>query len=282
MNSEAAVRRNVVESVTTASIFDIVAEDSLRTTLKPAWNYLLKFLQKKYPNKFKLLQKYSDESFLLLQILLEEYSLRKFNATITEQFYKLERHSSAAPNSFLSRNYKLFSLISVTILPYMVEKLGKTYQNMKTTRVLSNRQLTSFERLVLKLHPPITFILKWLRIVNYLLYIIGRSTHPYPLLHLLKIQLVYGNQNSGTVTNAENKKFIVRVLQFFPELIATLLSKLAPFLFYSLQFLDTFYQQDSDVINKSLQLFNVATPPAPPKVRLLLWTHMWLYFVVLI
>jgi len=251
-----------VSAANSASIFDIFTEDSLRGSLKPAWNYIIKILQKQYPKQMRTICNYSEESFYIVLFLLEEYSLRKNSSTITESFYALSRQSSAEKNSWLSSNVKWLSLASVVLLPYFVERLEKKYEDINEKHVISNASLNNFEICILKYYPIGKTLIKWIRIVNYMLYLFGKSNYPYPMLGLLRINLIYGPPKSlDELSDTGSKQhLLIRALRFLPDTAASVLSRMAPVIFYSLQFMDTFYQEDG-MLTKALSSFKVSKPP---------------------
>jgi len=252
-----------------ASIFDVFAEDSLRSSLKPAWNYLLKFLTQKYPNYLLDILKYTDEIFYVILFVLEEYNLRNRCASMTEAFYDLKRESTS--NSFMFRHAKSISLVSLVLLPYIQDKLENRFEKSKERILRGDTNINDFDKFVYKWYPFFVSFSKWLRMLNYILYLFRYTGYALPLLKLTSIQLKYDSgstdqqPNSGTQPTDERtliRKLVTKPLDF----VTSTVTKMAPFLFYSLSFLETFYQQDT-LTNISLSNnSDTLMPPSPPKV----------------
>ncbi|KJH40536.1 hypothetical protein DICVIV_13506 [Dictyocaulus viviparus] len=60
------------------SIFDIISQEGLASSLKPAIEHLIKFLATVYSNRFETAQKYYDELYLLFDLLLQNQYLKKY------------------------------------------------------------------------------------------------------------------------------------------------------------------------------------------------------------
>ena len=260
-----------------ASIFDIFSEDSLRGSLKPAWDFLMRFLTQKYPNYLLKALKYTDEVYYAILFIIEEYNLRNKSASMTESFYELKRESTALPYSFTFRHAKTISLISLVLLPYIEEKLRNRYEKLKD-KVLRGESsgLSSFDRFLHKWFPMIETISKWIRMLNYVLYLFKYTGYALPLLKLTSFQLKYNtgdnktrHHNSKGDMDQQQQRNLLRSLVTVPlDFVTSTVTKLAPLLFYSLSFLETFYQQDGEnsFFSNGKGMQNVP-PPGAPKVR---------------
>ena len=249
-----------------ASLFDIVAEDSLRTSLKPAWSYLCKTLSVKYPSQ--LLRKYSDEIFYVLILLLEEYSLRNKSASLTESFYELRRECTSPATSFVFRHAKFISLLTVVGLPYVMDKLQNRYNQIKEDIIATGAPVSRIDMMLYKYYPIILTITKWIRMANYMLYLFNYTGYAMPLLHLTHFQLKYVDKsldNSLKPQINENRSRLIRMLQSVPDFTSAVFTKLAPAMFYSLQFLNTYYGEDT-LTQKDMTTVPVSEPPETPKV----------------
>lgn len=247
----------------TASLFDIWAEGSLRNSIKPAWEYLSKVLQSKYPSLLRSTFKYSDEIYYAILLLVEEYNLRKKSASITESFYELTRQCSSAKHSFLFRHAKLISLLSVVVLPYLLDKLEKIYKATKEQMAIDPRSVSPLKRQLLKFYPILATINKWLQVANYICYIFNFTGYGNPLLFITRMQLKYGSKvQSQNGDDADDRRLYMRLLSSLSNTVSSMFMKLVPFLLHSLQFVDMFYQQDmfSHVASA------VKTSFAPPKM----------------
>lgn len=257
-----------------ASIFDIFSEDSLRSSLKPAWDFLMRFLTQKYPNHLLKALKYTDEVYYVILFIIEEYNLRNKSASMTESFYELKRESTALPYSFTFRHAKTISLVSLVLLPYIEEKLRNRYEKLKE-KTLRGESIDSsnFDRLLYKWFPKIETLSKWIRMLNYVLYLFKYTGYALPLLKLTSFQLKYntGDQRhtSKVDTNHQQHKNLLRSLVIVPlDFVTSTATRLAPLLFYSLSFLETFYQQDGEnsFFSNGKEMQSVP-PPGAPKVE---------------
>ena len=260
-----------------ASIFDIFSEDSLRGSLKPAWDFLMRFLTQKYPNYFLKALKYTDEVYYVILFIIEEYNLRNKSASMTESFYELKRESTALPYSFTFRHAKTISLISLVLIPYIEEKLRNRYEKLKEKVVRGeSSSLSSFDRFLHKWFPVIETLSKWIRMLNYVLYLFKYTGYALPLLKLTSFQLKYNTgdtqrHNPKDDLDQQQQRNLLRSLVTVPlDFVTSTVTRLAPLLFYSLSFLETFYQQDgeSSLFSNDKGMQNVP-PPGSPKVGIL-------------
>eukprot|EP00111_Clytia_hemisphaerica_P020131 TCONS_00059314-protein len=248
-----------------ASIFDVFAEDSLRSSLKPAWNYLMKFATQKYPNYILKALKYSDEIYYVLLFVMEEYSLRNKSASMTEAFYELKRESTALPYSFMFRHAKMISLLSLVFIPYIQDKLEERYEISKEKILRGDLNVTDFDRFINKWYPLFLTISKWLRMLNYMLYLFHYTGYQVPLLKLTSIQLKYktNDADEGASQAKDERTFLRKMLTIPLDFVTSTITKMAPLLFYSLSFLETYYQQEP-LSNKPGE--GTIPPPQMPKV----------------
>lgn len=260
-----------------ASLFDIFAEDSLRASLKPAWDFVCRFLASRYPTTHHLIAtlKYSDEIYLVLLLVMEEYNLRHNAASMTEHFYQLKRESTSLHSSFLFRKAKLISLLSVVVLPYLLNKLEKYYERIKErVAVASNTNgLAPMERLIYKWYPVLLLFTKWMRMFNYLLFLFNYTKYAFPLLTITQMQLKYDipslvgtHPKKGEDLNSTKKRLLWSLVTKPFDFLSYGLTKMAPVFFYSLSFLDTFYQDDFWA--KTSMIASKLEPPQNSKVAM--------------
>lgn len=69
------------------SIFEVVAQDSLMTAVRPALQHVVKVLAESNPARYGFLWKWFDEIFTLLDLLLQQHYLSKTSASFSENFY---------------------------------------------------------------------------------------------------------------------------------------------------------------------------------------------------
>ncbi|KAJ8953642.1 hypothetical protein NQ314_007249 [Rhamnusium bicolor] len=103
------------------SIFEIIAQKSLNDTLHPALQKIALFLANNFPQKFNWLNKYYEETFLVLNGFLQYHYLKYYDASFSENFYGLKR--VLVSNEQLTKHHKELSLIFLVVLPYFRRKM---------------------------------------------------------------------------------------------------------------------------------------------------------------
>ncbi|VDO48080.1 unnamed protein product [Haemonchus placei] len=115
------------------SIFDIISQESLMTSLKPAMGHLVKFLAMVYSQRFQTAHRYYDELYLLFDLILQNQYLKKYGASFSENFYGMKRicfKTGTSPSEFSSRVRNLMLLV---LWPYVRDKFDKLYILNRTT-----------------------------------------------------------------------------------------------------------------------------------------------------
>ncbi|KAJ8956382.1 hypothetical protein NQ318_015120 [Aromia moschata] len=103
------------------SIFEIVAQKTLNDTLHPALQKIALFLANNFPHKFNWLNKYYEETFLVLNGLLQYHYLNHYDSSFSENFYGLKR--TLVNNEGLTKHHRELSLIFLVVLPYFKRKM---------------------------------------------------------------------------------------------------------------------------------------------------------------
>ncbi|KAJ1364344.1 hypothetical protein KIN20_024426 [Parelaphostrongylus tenuis] len=107
------------------SIFNILSQESLTTSLKPAIGHLIKFLAMVYSNRFQMAHEYYDELYLLFDLLLQNQYLKKYGASFSENFYEMKRIFSSTGKPPTDLNSRIRSLVFIVLWPYVRDKLEK-------------------------------------------------------------------------------------------------------------------------------------------------------------
>ncbi|XP_014255671.1 putative peroxisome assembly protein 12 [Cimex lectularius] len=116
---------------TKPTIFELWAQDSLMSTLQPSFKIICDFLGAKNFNRYRWLLKWHDEAFLALNLLLQFHYLNKYNASFSEAFYSLKRIPVKNGKNTLSMKLKLKSLLSLTVVPYILSRLRSYMDRLK-------------------------------------------------------------------------------------------------------------------------------------------------------
>ncbi|CAK5056048.1 unnamed protein product [Meloidogyne enterolobii] len=229
------------------SIFDYLAQDSLRAQLKPGILAGIKGLfSSKFPTAaiFRFLEKHFDLIFLLFQSTIEFHYLQRFSGSFSENFYGMKRVPINNSNPLLSFSQKIRSLITLVILPFIGERLTKIYEHLKIN-FSGSKNIFGWRFLLLRLFP-------FLRTFNYFAIILFQIGYTFSFIKFPSWLLLI----SGTRLEI----FLSRCLQllfWLPSTIGRILS-LSLFL---IQFLEICYKDEfgillNKIINGNNKLIN--------------------------
>ncbi|XP_078662556.1 peroxisome assembly protein 12-like isoform X2 [Branchiostoma floridae x Branchiostoma belcheri] len=73
------------------SIFEVLAQESLMTAVRPAVKHASKILAERNPARYGWLYRFNDEIYTLLDTLLQHHYLRTYGSSFAENFYGLKR-----------------------------------------------------------------------------------------------------------------------------------------------------------------------------------------------
>ncbi|EFX83681.1 hypothetical protein DAPPUDRAFT_301589 [Daphnia pulex] len=168
------------------SIFELVAQEGLNQALRGTIKFVFRVCANHYPETFGLSFRWANEIQLLFDCFLQNYYLRNYGASFSENFYGLERVTKE--DCTLNGKGSLHSLISLTILPYALSKLDAYF---------SERQQHNDQQRPVLNFSSIRFIYDLIVLVNWMLYTWGKSVTHSPILHLLGLKLKHGGDNSS-------------------------------------------------------------------------------------
>ncbi|XP_011707998.1 PREDICTED: peroxisome assembly protein 12 isoform X2 [Wasmannia auropunctata] len=119
------------------SIFEIIAQESLASTLEPAFKKIFSFLVSFNPERYGYILEWVDEGYLIFNVLLQRYYLRKYSASFSETFYGLKRVTvvNSKLQEELSHKQQILSLILIVILPYLKNKLMQLNSKYKLQEI---------------------------------------------------------------------------------------------------------------------------------------------------
>ncbi|KAH0953524.1 hypothetical protein HN011_010503 [Eciton burchellii] len=250
------------------SIFEIIAQKSLASTLEPAFKKILSFLVSFNPERYGSILQWADEGYLIFNLILQRYYLRKYSASFSESFYGLKRIAvvDSKFKSNLSNKQQLLSLILIAAFPYLKNKLTQLSLRYKFEEIDSytseEGRKKFFRKCIIKGHTVFFITYEFLVLYNYMLYISEKSKYPLPLLRLLSITLTYADPQSAlsitellrkikynSFTIGDGWDIFQRVITRFFELGA-----------FFLQFLSWWNQENYGINIMSLPA------PLPPKI----------------
>lgn len=177
------------------SIFEIFAQENLRSSVRPAFEHLVKVISANNPERFGWLAAWYDEAFTALELMVQHHFLLAHMASYSEMYYGLRRKIkglAVQSHSQLDSRRHWWSLFSLCIFPYMEIKLKKEYE--RTTERISdsarNHKLTVFGKLFLWLYPVFTTGWNIWRLYLLFKYTIQENKYPDPFFKILRIKLV--------------------------------------------------------------------------------------------
>ncbi|XP_011635251.1 peroxisome assembly protein 12 [Pogonomyrmex barbatus] len=251
------------------SIFEIIAQESLASTLEPAFNKILSFLVSFNMERYGHILKWTDEGYLIFNALLQRYYLKKYSASFSETFYGLKRvtvHNSKLKERLTSKK-QMLSLILIVTFPYLKNKLAQyslKYKLQEVDNLASTEQNREkfFHKCIIKGHSFFFIIYETLVLYSYILYVSEKSMYPSPLLRLLSVTLTYADPQSAlTITELLRKikynSFTISDGWNIFQRIVTGSLELGAFF---LQFLSWWSQE-----NYNMNIMNLPAP-SPPKV----------------
>nr|XP_045606856.1 peroxisome assembly protein 12-like isoform X2 [Procambarus clarkii] len=158
------------------SIFDVVAQDGLMSTLQPAVKHVLKVIAESNPEKYGWCLKYSSELFVAFNLVIQHHYLSNYGASFAENFYdlkrvplKTERHLKPLT---LSNTAYLKSLSTIVAFPYFWSQMDSIYQDVQDKdadgRLSDKGWINDLQKLLLKLWPFVHFSWELLTLTFYI------------------------------------------------------------------------------------------------------------------
>ncbi|CAL1531965.1 unnamed protein product [Lymnaea stagnalis] len=264
------------------SVFEVLAQQSLMSTIKPAFQHAVRVFAEKYPQQLGKVFQYYDEIFIVLDSLVQAHYLRKYGASFAENFYGLKRVPSVNSEvTKLSLKLKVRSLACLILIPYVHRKLELLYEDLKyrfgTEGQLAflQKQLSLKQRLIkfyLFLYPYIHSTWECLNLGYMLSYMLKKGRWHSPGMHMsgtvllrLDPQDVFDTTTSSLTYPqwahlSFSGKLYTLVKLVFSTTAVCLSTSLSVGVFF-LQFLDWWYASDSSA--KSLTALPVPHAPQP-------------------
>ncbi|XP_034190374.1 peroxisomal biogenesis factor 12 [Osmia lignaria lignaria] len=256
---------------TKPSIFEIIAQESFASTVEPAFKKILSFIVSFNHGRYEHVLKWADECYLIFNVILQRYYLKKHSASFSEAFYSLKRIAieNSSNQRELSKQQKGISLILLVLFPYLKNKFFQLSQRYKLEKIDGYLPQTKWEKLyrifIVKGYTVTFMLYEFMVLYNYVLYISGKSVFTSPLLRLLSISLTYTEPKmvisvSDLLRKIKNNSFgISDGLDIFQRVVTTSLE----FGAFFLQFL-SWWNQEHYFTN--LMSLPVPPPPVIPEI----------------
>ncbi|XP_011299505.1 peroxisome assembly protein 12 [Fopius arisanus] len=177
------------------TIFEIVAQESLASTLEPAFKRVFSFLVTCNPERYGWLTQWSDEAYGVFHGLLQRFYLKNYGASFSETFYGLQRIAivNSKPGGKLSKGQETLSLIFLLLHPYLKAKANQFELAEIDGKIPNEKWKRILKTYFVRAHRIYNFIREISSLYYYLSYISDRSKYPTPLLHLLSMTLTYSH-----------------------------------------------------------------------------------------
>uniref|UniRef100_A0A8C2H0Y0 Peroxisome assembly protein 12 n=1 Tax=Cyprinus carpio TaxID=7962 RepID=A0A8C2H0Y0_CYPCA len=250
-------------------IFEVLAQDSLMSAVKPTLLHAVKILATSNPARYGFLWQRFDEIYAILDVLLHHYFLSRTSVSFSENFYGLKRvgeDSTRAAHLGLRRRQHWRSLFLLALLPYLHTKLREVLARLRDEDDFSIRLA------FLAAYPFVCMAWDgWVFCQQYL-YVFGKTRTHSPLLWLAGVKLSYLTANDIHSLDLKPSGPALSPSQSFGEkfqrLVSTAVGGVAVSLSTSLsigvfflQFLEWWYSSENQSTVKSLT--SLPTPPPP-------------------
>lgn len=254
------------------SIFDVLGQESLMSGLKPAAKFMLKFGTSFYPNLLNHFSKYFDEYYAAFELLLQDYYLKHYSASFSENFYGLKRVLTSTRTNVCLRRSRFRSLCFLVIIPYIKSKLDGAYEKMNENRHRIN-QLHGLRRKLyrtfLLVYPKLCATLEFWTLILQVGYLIHKTDVHSPWLHMagVVLRIISGDEFSESVSGKKtglgsNLSLMARLASKISAILSKLFALLCKTLGMALlfvQFLDWWQNNERE------RKINLTVPiPDPP------------------
>ena len=272
------------QSFARTSIFDLLAQESLKSSLRPAFEFVIKTLANRYPEYFGVIFKYSDEIFYSLIAIIEKHYVWKFSASFSEHFYGLcrtslmvDRHDTGGKLSLIQ---KIASLICLALIPYLRCKVERLYQDLKEkiiTGQCRRESIQFMEKYFYTLYPYLNSMLEAIKLVFTVCYIIKLYDYHSLANACLRIGLTYQTDEVQSqavsyedVPSSSQRNRIINVIKIVYQQLAKgfsyAIEHALPTSVFFLKFLEWWYANED---NSSDSIFALPTPPPPQELKVI-------------
>ena len=287
---EFAAHLNQGTSNANPTIFEIVAEESMASVLRPAVSYALKVLASSNPDRWGWIWRFGDECHLCLDYVVQNHYLKNFGGSISEHFYglkRVDRGDAGKGEAGLSSFQKYLSLIMLVGVPYAKLKLDQLFERLREEYAsgylssYSSRKRSYFihlKRTFIYVYPFLHFTWETIFLCYHLLYIFKFSSVHSPLLHAIGVSLERLTRQDIVTHSAQNRlpsilsgmtvaERISAIPSSVTQLITSVLANGLPVVVFFLKFIDWWYSSDNKGAIQSAMQLPVPPPPPQPKVR---------------
>lgn len=256
--AEHAAHLTSATNIQRPSIFEVLAQDNLMLTLRPAGKHAVRVLAETRPEKFGWLLRWYDELYLFFDFVIQHHYLCQYGASFAENFYDLVRvpaGSASNPAEKLNKQLRWRSILFLVFIPYIKQKLDLVFEYIRYKNTVSTRPATSLQvklsRAYIATYPYVHLMWDGASLVHMLAYTFQQSRWHSFLLRLSGTELCHNTQDD-TYIDAETawdsgkpEAWVGSVLSAMVKGIATALSSGLSVGVFFLQFLDWWYNSDA-------------------------------------
>ena len=279
------------------TFFEVIAQESMTSVLRPAITYALKIIASYHPDKIGWLWRYGDELYSVLDYTLQNYYLKRYNGTFSEHFYGLRRsnirsspgstpHTSSTEGNIskITDRQRYFSLITIVVIPYLKMKLDQYFIKLREETgdpgsYTPRRQtfLQHLKRLFVTVYP--FFHLTWesIFLCYQMTYMFSASVSHSPLLHWIGLKLqrlsrqdILEQTVEGAIFSLLTGKTWLNKIYSLPGVFSNLLVKVLanglPMIVFFLKFLEWWYSSENSSTVAAVTQLPIPPPPKQPKV----------------
>ncbi|XP_041347414.1 peroxisome assembly protein 12-like [Gigantopelta aegis] len=178
------------------TIFEVLAQDSLMSIVRPAVKHAVRVLAENRPETFSWLLQYFDELYCLLDFTVQRYYLQKYGASFAENFYDLKRVPANSSSSRLPKTRQWTSLVCLVLIPYVKTKVDQMFEDLRhrygpSGRISSGHHpaIRKFLQAFLAAYPYVHMTWEGACLWYQLAYMLGQGRFHSPFLHLSGTEL---------------------------------------------------------------------------------------------
>ncbi|XP_052797697.1 peroxisome assembly protein 12-like [Mya arenaria] len=174
------------------SFFEVLAQESLISTIRPALKHAIRVAAESRPERFGWLLRHFDEVYVGLHLLLEQQHLHKYCATFSEHFYNLQRHCPGSQSEQLPTPIFLKSLLFVVLIPYVKQKLDDYFENQRhlLNTYATNKNVPPLTKAFVAIYPYLHTTWEGAILAYQTAYLFKKSNHHSPFLHMSGARLI--------------------------------------------------------------------------------------------
>lgn len=302
--AEFAAHLNQGTSADRPSIFEVIAQESMTSVLRPAIVYALKVLASSSPDRWGWTWRYADEVYVLIDFLVQNHYMKKYGGSFSEHFYGLKRLASATvPKAFhwessaavsgsvnpaygLSDRHRHLSLLVSVLFPYFKLKIDRLFERLREDSLSGQamsylpRRRSYFAQLksvFISVYPFMHFSWESTLLSYQLLYIFRLCPSHSPLLHVVGLRLqrltrqdILAHNLQGSVLSLYTaktwKERIISLPASLSNMFISGLSSSLPLIVFFLKFIEWWYSSEHSGVVAAVTQLPIPPPPPQPKV----------------